>query len=286
MPGLRRRRLPFLVVLLALASSACSSAVRLPEDPIDDPELLLTRLRARPQPQTLYLYARAEFYSDQAVRKGKLLFMAGAPDKIHVEALSPTDDMLTLLASPGGEFVYYERGGKRCIRGTTCPETTGRFLPVPLSIPQVIALLAGQPPVISHDGATLKLRRGTGLYELRLEDPASGTTQLLKVDPFDFDVVSATINRKSDGLKVRLDFEDYRAAGDYRLPRRIRARLDQHETDLSLEVREVEADLEFKGDPFTADCPRGAAVERVFCPGEREEWEARETPTEDGDDDG
>jgi hypothetical protein len=282
MAGLRRQHLPLLLVLLGLASTACSGAVRLPERPIDDPEVLLATLRTRAQPQTLYLYARAEFYSDQGVRKGKLLFMAGAPDRIHVEALSPTDDMLTLLASPGPEFVYYERGGKRCIRGTTCPGNTSRFLPVPLSIPQVIGLLAGQPPVIEHRDAALKLRRKTGLYELRLEDPASGTTQILTVDPFDFDVVSTTITRASDALKVRLDFDDYRPQGAYRLPRKIRARLDQHETDLSLEVREVEADLQFKGDPFTVHCPRGAAVERALCPEEVEEFEAQEEEGDDG----
>ncbi len=278
MPGLRQRHVPLLALSLVLASAACSGPVRLPDEPIEDPTVLLQTLRTRAQPQTLYLYARAEFYSDQGVRKGKLLFMAGAPDKIHVEALSPTDDMLTLLASPGGEFVYYERGGKRCIRGTTCPENTARFLPVPLSIPQVIGLLVGQPPVIAHEGATLKLRRKTGLYELRLEDPVSGTKQLLKVDPFDFDVVSTTITRKTDGLKVRLDFDDYKPQGDYRLPRKIRARLDQHDTDISLDVREVEADLEFKGDPFTALCPRGAPVERALCHDEIP------TPEEGGDD--
>ncbi len=268
-----------LLNLFVFSLVACSGPVRLPEEPIEDPGILLTKLRGKAQPQTIYLYARAEFYSDQGVRKGKLLFMAGAPDRIHVEALSPTDDMLTLLASPGGDFVYFERGGKRCIRGTTCPENTGRFLPVPLSIPQIIGLLVGQPPVIPHQGANLKLRPKTGLYELRLEDPVSGATQIVKVDPFSFDVISTTIKYKADDLKVRLDFDDYRAQGAYRLPRKIRARLDQHDTDLSLEVREVEADLEFKGDPFTVLCPRGAAVERVLCPDE--------IPTlEEGGDDG
>ncbi|MFH1531401.1 MAG: DUF4292 domain-containing protein [Pseudomonadota bacterium] len=261
-------RRSLLLILPCFLAAACSGPVRLPETPIEDPGVLLKTLRGKAQPRTLYLYARAEYYSDQGVRKGKLLFMAGAPDRIHVEALSPTDDMLSLLASPGGEFVYFERGGKRCIRGTTCPENTGRFLPVPLSIPQVIGLLVGQPPVIEHKGATLKLRRRTGLYELRLEDPVSGTTQLLKVDPFDFDVVSTTIAREADDLKVRLDFEDYRTQGAYRLPRKIRALLDQDDTDLSLDVREVETDLDFKGDPFTVLCPRGAAVERALCPNE------------------
>ena len=268
MPGSRRHHLLLLLTPVLVTLAACSGPVRLPEEPIVDPTVLLATLQGRPQPHTLYLYARAEFYSDQGVRKGKLLFMAGAPDRIHVEALSPTDDMLSLLASPGGEFVYFERGGKRCIRGTTCPENTGRFLPVPLSIPQVIGLLVGQPPVIAHETAALKLRRKTGLYELRLEDPLSHTTQILTVDPFDFDVVSTTIRRKDDDLEVRLDFDDYRSQGTYRLPRRIRARLDQQSTDLSLDVREVEADLEFKGDPFTVLCPRGTAVERALCPDE------------------
>jgi len=267
MAGIRQLRL-IVIIAVPLALAACSGAVRLPEDPIEDADVLLATLRSKARPETLYLYARAEYYSDQGVRKGKLLFMAAAPDRIHVEALSPTDDMLTLLASSGGEFVYFERGGKRCVRGTACPENTGRFLPVPMSIPRIIGLLAGQPPVIAHRAAALTLSRKTGLYELRLEDPSSGTVQVLEVDPFELDVVSATIKRKDDGLRVRSDFDGHRALGPYRVPRKIRIRLDRHDTDLSLDVREVEADLEFKGDPFTVLCPRGAVVERALCPDE------------------
>jgi len=267
--------LSLLSILIVIA--ACSGPVRLPEDPIEDPLVLLTALRTRARPDTLYLYARAEYYSDHGVRKGKLLFMAGAPDRIRVETLSPTDDMLSLLASQGEEFVAFQRGGKRCVVGTPCLENTSRFLPIPLSIPQLIGLLSGQPPVIAHVAPALTLRRKTGLYELRLEDPVSGTTQLLEVDPFELDVISTTIRQKASGLRVRLNFDEYRAQGPYRLPRKIRVRLDQDDTDLSLEVREVEADLVFKGDPFTVLCPRGTAVERYLCPDEQPGPEEGET---------
>jgi len=271
-------RLLSLATLLLAAAAGCGPPVRLPDEPIEDPQVVLSALRTRPVPSTLFVVARAEYYSGRGVRKGKLLVMAAAPDRIRVETLSPTDDMLSLLASPGGEFTAFERGGTRCVLGGTCPENTGAFLPVPLSIPQIISLLAGLPPVITHTDPALVLRRRTGRYELHLQDPVSETRQVLELDPFRLDVLATRLERDADGLRIRVDFEDYRDRGSYRIPDRIRIRLPRDGTDLSLELREVETDLEFAGDPFTVTCPRGAAVERLLCPGEEPLPEIEEAP--------
>lgn len=255
--------LPLLFVVLMILQ-ACSAAVTLPEDPIEEPGLLIELLTNRSRPSSFFVYGRAEYYSADAVRKGKLMVMAQGRDSLRIEAMTPTDDMLSLLATSNGGFTYFERGSKTCYRGETCFENIRRFLPLPLEVHQVVGLFSGNPPLLAASSSSLELDKKTGLYLLTLKND-QGIVERLEVDPFSFQVSKVSISGPGTP-RVVLNLEEYKPAGSFTIPHRIRARVNKDEMDLSIEIREADTNTEFKGDPFSAACPGGSTLEELPCP--------------------
>ncbi|MCA9516255.1 MAG: DUF4292 domain-containing protein [Myxococcales bacterium] len=263
------RRLGALLAAAALATLAgCPSGdVDPPSDVLTDPGAVI-ELATRDVAglRTLAVEARATQYSDAQVIKGKLAILVSRPASVHFSGLSPTDDVVSVLATDGDRFTSFERGGKVCYTGRACPTNVGRLVPIAMEPEQLASVLFGRPPVIAHAGETVTWDRGAGAYRLELEGQ-DGVTQRLWVTHGRGEVKRAQLV-KDGKVQVDLAYDDFGDEGGFRLPHRLDVKMKKGDVDLRLVYRDVDVNLELDAGAFRIPCPEGIRVEELPCPEE------------------
>jgi len=221
-------------------------------------------------PAQVVIEARASQYSARGGLKGKLLILMQRPGRLRLEGLSPTDDMVSVLATDGERFTSFQRGAARCWVGRACPANVGRFVAIPIEPDELVGTLLGRPPLLPHQRATMKWDGAVGAYRVDLVGDASdlgmahGRTQRLWVAHGDGRILRATLLEGQD-TKVDVVYSDWRRLGERLLPGRLDITLARERTDLRLEYRDVEAGVELPAEVFVFTCPAGAALEELPC---------------------
>lgn len=251
----RTELLPALLILFAVACSAAPEhTVAQPEDPAP----LLARLEARPRPASFRVYAKAEVYAKDVVRKGKVLVAGAGADRLSFTAMSFSDDVMSSFTSADGRFSYWDRGSGTCYTGEACRENLQRFMPMPPEL--LLALFSGglpqepdcTPSALLIDGAhwlvstckasERRVKLGTAsMLPRRLEQSGPGGAG-----------------------KLIVQLGTWKTAGGFSYPRRIRSRSPREE--LLIEVREYEPDIKVGEALFLPACPPGSKTMELDCP--------------------
>lgn len=221
-------------------------------------------------PQEAVLEARASQYSNAGGLKGKVLILAQRPGRLRMEGLSPTDDSVSILATDGERFTSYQRGQSTCWVGRACPANVGRFASVPLSSDELVGVLLGRPPIIPHDGLTMKWDAAVGAYRLELTGGSSdlgmarGRTQRIWVAHGDGRIVRTAL--LEDGkTKVDVSYSEFKRIGERLLPGRLDVKLAREETDLRLEYRDIDLKTALEPAAFVFECPASTSLEEMTC---------------------
>lgn len=255
------------VCFLAALSSGCrctESLHPLPQNPITDPDVVLRALAKPPLLRNLTTFPRVEYYSKRDVRKGTVAMVIEPPDRVRFEALSPSGNMLALLASDGSEIVLYERGSKRCYRGPACARNISRLLPISIEPRQLVRMLLGKAPLIRHSEKSVRFDRRSGHYQLTLRAPGGLRRQEIWVSP---DKLLPMRSELYEGqkLRLRLDWRGYRKLGGQDFPRRIDAKIPTGKVDMSIKFRELNANRQLKMKYFRFACPEGTTTSPMSC---------------------
>lgn len=260
-------------VLLCASLMACPGArVDPPLDAHTSPEAVLAVARdyIAGGPGQAVIEARASQYSDGGALKGKVLILLQRPGRLRMEGLSPTDDTVSVLASDGERFTSFVRGDKACWVGRACPDNVGRFASVPLEVDELVGVLLGRPPIIAHDGASMKWDASLGAYRVELVGGARdlgmshGRTQRLWVQHGDGRIVRAAL-LEGGRAKVDVRYSEFKRVGGRLVPGRLDIALARDATDLRLEYRDLDLDAELSADAFQFACPQGTTMEELPC---------------------
>jgi hypothetical protein len=229
-------------------------------------EDVLAAAWSRPLPKTLSGRARMEAYVDGKARKADLLVQIERPGRVHLQALTPTLEMVAVLATDGERFTSFERGGRECATGRACPRNMARLLPLALPPAQLAEALLGRPPLIVAPGAAGEraLRWDGERRAWRVELRAPPLRQELWVRPPRMDVLASRLWR-GDGLLLSVAWADHDRFGAQGPPARMRVRTAADKVDLSVELREVERDAPIEAEAFAVPCPSGMAVRELPC---------------------
>lgn len=259
------RRVGALVVRLSLALwlpllflSGCAT---LPPSPPGIPAsgevgraLLAEWLQREAQPQALQGVAKVRVRTPQRTLNGTQVILAGAPDKLRAETLSPFGTPLLVLAANGTELAVLLPGDNTFYRGRATPQNLGRFTRLPLRLADLVGILLGRPPLVDyHELVTLQLSDGGWGIELE----AGQRRQYLRFDPARRLVEVHYLT--AGELQLQLTYGDHDAAGDG-LPRRIELVLPLQHTEASMVFSELAADRQFLPAVFTLEPPPGATV--------------------------
>ena len=243
--------------LLLLTLAACTGAqVALPADGPQTAAEVLDRALAHPLPKTAQGMTRLEAYVGQERRSVDMIVQLSMPDHVQMQAVSPTLDMLAVMATDGKRFVSFERGGAKCLVGDACPRNMARLLPIALSPQQLTPALLGRPPVLQAEPRTLAWDDKRAVYVVTV-GPLSGTHQQVYVTPKEFRLAGTIL---WDGSK-RVASMEYIGTG--RVPKEMHYKAE--DLDVTVTMRDVTLDAPVDDEAFALPCPDGMLREELPC---------------------
>lgn len=257
----------WLLILTGLALAGCPASVQpRPEDGPATAADLLPALDAylASGPASLYLEGRASQYSDSGALKGKLEILLDRQRGFRLSGLTPTDDVVSTIASNTERFAAFERGRKVCYTGPACPANVARFASIPMAPTELAGVLMGRPPFKrSEDGAVgLDWDAKAGAWTLTAVTTSSEQTVW-------FTAKSPRVVRtrviRHGSLVADVRYSDFKRVGDSAMPQRIDMKLARDDTDLRIDIRDFDTEVALGDDAFTFECPAGVTVEELPC---------------------
>lgn len=250
------RSLMLAIVVLLCACAGAQHA--LPADGPTTAEDLLARALARPLPQTLQGMARLEAYVKKDARKVDLLLVVQQPASVQFQALAPTLDLVALLSTDGQRFVSFERGAATCYTGMACPQNLARLVPIALPPAQLAQVLLGRPPILEGKDKTLHWDNKRNLYRVEI-GPQAGLHQQVFVMPNSFRFAGTVLYQGAERVGS-VQYDGISAGG---VPEKLQFKAK--DTDVSLQMRDVQADQPVQPEVFAVQCPQGAKVVELPC---------------------
>jgi len=216
--------------------------------------LLAEWLQRSAQPQSVQGVAKVRVQTPQRTLNGTQVIVAGAPDQLRAETLSPFGTPLLVLAANGTQLAVLLPGDNLFYHGQATPENLGRFTRLPLRLADLVGILLSRPPLLTYQQLdTFALAEGGW----RIELAAGQRRQLLH---FDAALRLVEVHYLTAGvLQLQLVYGDYAESGD-NLPRRIELKLPLQQTQASLLFNELEADRQLLPALFTLEPPPGATI--------------------------
>jgi hypothetical protein len=178
---------------LALLLAACASLLQPPPEPVsEEARRIATRLTRR-WAQFSDLRTRADLTWRRGPTTQRLsgVLLTRAPDSVRFEALSPLGTPFLLLALAGARLTAWNVLEAQALAGPLNPETTGRWLGVPLEADELLGLLVGRvvPPrdlvagvLLPSDleGPSVRLEDRTRSFRIWL-DPETGVVGKVEI---------------------------------------------------------------------------------------------------------
>ena len=246
-----------LCVLLGLFTLACSGTqTQLPANGPQTADDVLARALARPLPKTAQGMARLDAYMEGQRRSVDMIVILAMPDAVQMQAVSPTLDMLAVMATDGKRFVSFERGGEKCLLGDACPRNMARLVPIALSPQQLVPALLGRPPLLDLAEKRLEWDTKRDLYVATL-GLDSGPHQQVFVSPKDFRIVGTVLYDKTE----RVASIEY--VGGERIPDLLHYKAK--DVDVSVSLRKIDLDLPADAEAFALACPSGMLQQEMPC---------------------
>jgi len=253
-----------LLGICLLAGCPQGAHVSAPADALTDAGSVLALVADQSaRKQRLVVEARISYYGDEGARKAKAIILARRPAALHVSALSPTDDMVAVLASDGERFTSFQRGSEVCYAGRSCPENVGRFSLFPMEGSQLVDVLVGGVPFIAAIESRVSWDAQVGAYRVDLTG-AEQLTQRIWVAHGTGDVRRSEVLR-ADKVQLSLTFDDFKLVGGERLPHKIDMKMPERHVDLRVTYRDVELNTVIDDDAFVIPCPDSTRTQTLLC---------------------
>jgi len=134
-------------------------------------------------------------------------------------------------------------------------------IPIPMDGPEVVGILAGDPPLIPYARAAMQWHPGKGRYAATLSN--SRIQQKIFIHPH---LLRPTLVTCHTGGKLfyRIEYEDFaKRTGGAAVPRRILFEMPAKNIRLRVRIREVEHNPDLTDDMFELLPPDEIAIERL-----------------------
>ncbi len=228
---------------------------------------MATALTAAPAGSAFSATARVDYYSDGTARKGKLFVLATLPDHLRIEALTFTDDMLSLLVVNQTQFAYFERGKPECFSGPLCAAPIVARFPMASNPKMLLPMLLGRVSLLDQaESQTVAFDRETGLYVYTRTQ--GELVQEIKVDPDKLFPQELRLLR--DGLlELQVTYSGRMETEQGPVPKSCRLVAPAEKLDLSIEYRQFDWETTVEPQAFEFQCPEGATLYPLDCRGIR-----------------
>jgi len=260
---------------LSLFAAMCVSlsCSRPPKFPITDPAMALRRVRERDQRvRQLRAHGSADHFGAQGRIRGEVYVFVDRPSNVRVDTRAFGNTVSSLVTDGQHIAMTDFRNGQFYI-GPAQACIAAQLLGVPMEAAEVVALLAGGPPLY---GGNAHIRWDDGHYVVDVEGEGG------RRESIDMEITSDEREnarpeqqhprpvraemRDGQGVRAVLTFEDYTDIEGVPFPRRVRVVMERANVDLVVRYREVSLDPDLPEDAFVLTPPSTALeVVPVSC---------------------
>lgn len=253
-----------------LVMLGCSG--RPPRYPITDPAMALRHVSAREERvHRLRAHGSADHFGPQGRIRGEVYVFVERPQSVRVDTRAFGTTVSTLL-SDGESLAMADLRGGHFYVGDARPCVAAQLLGIPMESAEVVAVLAGGPPLIEGDR---RIRWDDGHYVVDIAGRA-GAAESIWLELTDAEREGARPEaqrprpvhaelRDARGVRAVLTFEDYTEVDGVAFPRRVRVEMERDGIDLVVRYREITLDPELPEDVFDQTPNPGLPVTRVDC---------------------
>ncbi|MBN2695426.1 hypothetical protein JXR93_12260 [bacterium] len=159
-----------IVLILQLSGCAGDKIIQVKEaDRVKDIESFF-QIISKKRENTPRIIAEAgvdTFQKGERVR-GVFMLMTERPYSFRLDTISPFEQPISTLIIKDKDINFYEFEKNRCYFGETTRENLNRFLPMELTLPQLIDLFSGIAPMIVYENYQFEYDEKEALYKITL----------------------------------------------------------------------------------------------------------------------
>lgn len=173
------------LALSGLALVACSRAA--PPSRFPTAEDAIARMRATYAcSRGVQGESKVDYFGEQGRVRGSALFVTSRPERLRIDVFSPFGVTLSTLTSDGRDFSLLDTSGKQFFFGPASECNVARFLRVPVPPDALVAMLAGEAPVLVHTPKDASIAWKSGAYVVSVRS-RHGATEEIRLEPAEED---------------------------------------------------------------------------------------------------
>ncbi len=249
----------FVFVILPCCTHLKTPLTKPPQQPCSLEDILL-KVRDTGAPQGLKGLAKVKVKSAGEKFSVKELIVAKKPNLLRLETLNPLGHPQFFAVTNGEELYLFVPSENRFYYGNASPNNVSSFLPLSLSLENVVPLVLGGIPLIDYDPEQVGCQVMGEYYFLQLWSKGEDTRQVLTVGSDNLRVVETQIFHNREELYFSATFEDYEMNGEVLFPKRITIFMPEDDTTVTINYKQLEFLADIDPARFQLAVPKGAEV--------------------------
>jgi len=225
--------------------------------------------------ERLRAHGSADHYGERGRIRGEVFVFVARPERVRVDTRA-FGTTVSQIVTDGTRFTMADLRNGRFYTGPAEACVAAQLLGIPLESAEVVAVLAGGPPLYTGDA---RIRWHDGVYLLDVAGTAGRSEQLhLTITESERQTAqpgaqhpwpTRAVLRDAQGERAELTFEDYTDVEGVRFPRRVRVNMRRDNIDLQVRYRTVSLDPELPDDLYSTTAPEGLTEVPVDCADQR-----------------
>ena len=220
---------------------------------------ILLKVRETGAPRGLKGVAKVRVKTADEKFSVKELIVAQRPDLLRLETLSPLGHPQFFAVANGEELYLFSPSENTFYYGDTSPQNMS-FLPLNLSLENVVPLVLGGIPLIDYDTEHVGCQVINDFYSVQLWGEDENTRQVLTVGLENLTVMASEIYHNREELYFSAQFEDYEVIGEVLFPKKITVFMPRDNTTVTIKYKQLEFLAEIDPAEFRLTAPQGAEV--------------------------
>ena len=249
----------FIIPLLPCCTHLKTPLSKPPQQSCSVQEILL-KVRETGAPRGLKGVAKIKVKTADEKFSVKELIVAQRPDLLRLETLSPLGHPQFFAVANGEALYLFAPSENTFYYGTTSPQHMSSFIPLNLSLENVVPLILGGVHLIEYDTEHMGCQVLGDHYSVQLWAEDENTRQVLTVDLENLTVMASEIYHNREELYFSAQYEDYEMTGEVLFPKKITVFMPHDNTTVTIKYKRLEFLAEIDPAEFMLTAPPGAEV--------------------------
>ena len=248
---------PLLVTLFS-----CAHLKRPATIPIDHrcfPGQILSMMKDSDTPQALKGIAKIKVESPDEKFSVKEFVIAKRPGSLRLETLGFLGHTEFVAVTDGKELFLFSPSDNTFYHGAPSPENLSRFIPLHLSLEEMVSILLGNIPLIDYDAQQVDGQAEDDGCLLRLSSEDGRYKQVLNVSLSRQKVVESKTYEEG-ALILLTRYRRYDEVGETLFPRDIVVSMPRDQTTVTIQFKDIELLSTIPPAEFKLTPPQGAGI--------------------------